>query len=158
MARAAAITSHPVVVTLARLSIGAVFRVAALAKIGDPATFSLQIHRFHMMPVAAENVVAVTLPWIELLAALALVVQVRPRAGAAVALVLMVVFTVAVGAAWARKLDIECGCFGKAVPSRVGAQKLAENVGLTVLAALALQRRRPSEPAPAAETAVVPTS
>jgi uncharacterized membrane protein YphA (DoxX/SURF4 family) len=81
-----------------------------------------------------------TLPWIELLAGLALVLGVRPRSGAVLVLVLLVGFTVAVGAAWARGLDFECGCFGKASASRIGAQKFAENLAWTALAVVAALR------------------
>ena len=55
---------------------------------------------------------------------------------------LMVVFTVAVAQAVARGLDFECGCFGTADGSRVGARKLLENTGLTILAAISGLRPR----------------
>ena len=54
----------------------------------------------------------------------------------------MTVFTVAVSLAVARKLDIECGCFGTADASRVGGLKLLENVLLTGAALVASLRLR----------------
>ena len=54
----------------------------------------------------------------------------------------MLLFTIAVGTAWARGLDFECGCFGKASASHIGAKKFAENVALTALAAIATLQRR----------------
>lgn len=128
---------HPGVVRVAQLGIGVVFLAAALGKIGDAGTFAKQIHYFRLLPVGLENLLAITLPWIELLAALALLLRYRPRAGAVVCAALMGVFLFAVGAAVARGLDIECGCFGTSDASRVGTLKLIENVGLLALALIA---------------------
>ena len=134
--------SHPALVRLAQLAIGAVFVAASLAKIGNLPWFAQQLHNFRLLPGWSENLLAATLPWVELLAALALIVGPRRRAGAIVALTLMVVFTLAVGAAWARGLDFRCGCFGKLGAGTIGAAKFAENVGLTLLAAIATLRPR----------------
>lgn len=134
--------AHRATVRVAQLAIGVLFLVAALGKIGDLSNFALQVHNYRLAPLWSQNLIAMTLPWVELLAGLALVLGVRPRAGAVILLVLMAGFTVAVGAAWARGLDFECGCFGKASASRIGAQKLFENLGWLVVAAVAAVRPR----------------
>jgi len=128
-------------VRAARIAIWLVLLAAALGKIGDPAAFALQVHNYRLAPVWSENLVAILLPWVELVAGLALVLGVRARAGAAMALALMALFTVAVGLAWARGLDFECGCFGKAGAARIGARKFFENLGLVALAMIAARRR-----------------
>jgi putative oxidoreductase len=135
--------THRATVRVAQLAIGVLFLVAALGKIGDLSNFALQVHNYRLAPLWSQNFIAMTLPWVELLAGLALVLGVRPRAGAVILLVLMIGFTVAVGAAWARGLDFECGCFGKASASRIGAQKLIENLGWLVVAAVAAVPPRP---------------
>lgn len=140
----AAILQQRPVVRGAQLVVGAVFLVAALAKVGDPAAFAEQVHNYRMAPVWSEHLLAVTLPWVELVAGLSLVLGVRGRAGAVVTVALMALFTVAVAQAWLRGLDFECGCFGTADASRIGARKLAENVALTAVAALAAVPFRPS--------------
>lgn len=134
--------AHPAALRIARTALGLVLLVAALGKIGDPAAFAGQVENYRLAPLWSVNLIAMSLPWIELLAGLALVLGVRPRAGAVVALLCMAVFTVAVGSAWARGLDFECGCFGKASAATVGARKFTENVGLTLLAAIAALRAR----------------
>jgi len=134
--------THPTVSFLARVAIGLVFLTAALGKIADPTAFAEQVHNYRLAPAGSENLIALTLPWIELLAGLALVLGVRPRSGAVIVFALMLLFTIAVGAAWARGLDFECGCFGKASASRIGAQKFLENLGWVVVAALAAVRPR----------------
>jgi uncharacterized membrane protein YphA (DoxX/SURF4 family) len=132
----------PAVMRITRVTIGLVFVIAALGKIGDLAWFGQQLHNYRIVPAWSENALALVMPWIELLAGLALVLGIRARAGGAIALALMIVFTLAVAAAWARGLDFRCGCFGKIGAASIGAQKFAENVGLTLLAALAVRRER----------------
>jgi uncharacterized membrane protein YphA (DoxX/SURF4 family) len=125
-----------------RIVIGVVLGLAGLSKLGDLPGFATQVHNFRLIPVPMENLLAMTLPWIELVTALSLVLGMRARAGALVASILMAVFTVAVAQALARGLDIECGCFGTADATRVGAAKLAQNVGLTAVAIAGLGRPR----------------
>jgi uncharacterized membrane protein YphA (DoxX/SURF4 family) len=145
--------SHPIVVRLCRIAIGLIFIAAALGKLGDLRAFALQVHNYRLAPIWSQNLLAMTLPWIEILAGVALVVGVRARAGAVIVLALMVIFTFAVGAAWARGLDFECGCFGKASAARIGATKFFENIGLIVLALVATLQPRRAEPAPPPEAA-----
>jgi putative oxidoreductase len=124
------------VVVSSQTVIGVVFLTSGLAKIADVGSFARQIHYFRMLPLPLENLTAIVLPWVELVMALAILLRIRPRAGSVVGVGLMMVFVVAVGAALARGLDIECGCFGTADATRVGAAKLLENVGLLALAAI----------------------
>jgi putative oxidoreductase len=134
--------AHPWLVRTAQVAVGLVFVTAALAKIGDAPYFSQQVHNYHLSPLWAENLVAMTFPWMELVAGVALVTGTRRRAAAFVALAFMAFFTVAVAAAWARGLDFNCGCFGKAGAASIGAAKFAENVGLTLLAWVAFLQPR----------------
>jgi uncharacterized membrane protein YphA (DoxX/SURF4 family) len=144
MKRLVLFLTHRWTVRLCQIGIGLLFAAAALAKLGDLHSFAEEVHNFRMMPVAIENVVAMTLPWIELVAALALILGIRPRSGALVAACMMAVFTVAVGVAMARGLDIECGCFGTADGTRVGLVKLLENSGMLAMAAVGSLRSRSS--------------
>jgi len=134
--------SAPRVVRVCQIATGLVFAAASLSELADLSGFALQIHNYRMVPIASENLLAMTLPWIELVAGLCLVLGIRPRAGAVVAAGLLAVFTVAVGAAWARGLDFECGCFGKASAARIGAAKFFENVVMLGVATLGGVRPR----------------
>ena len=126
--------TSPLTIRVCQIAIGILMAWAGLAKIGDLRSFAEQLHNFRMMPVPLENLVAMSLPWVELLAALALIFGVRARAGAMLVTGLMVVFTVAVAAAMVRGLDIECGCFGTHDATRVGWVKIAQNLGMLALA------------------------
>lgn len=126
----------------AQVVLGLLFLLAALAKIVDTASLAREVHNFRIVPFWSEHLVAMTLPWVELLAGLALVLGIRPRAGAWVAGALLAGFTVGVALAMARGLNFECGCFGTAAGTRVGWAKLGENLGMLVLAALGSLRPR----------------
>ncbi len=113
---------------------GIVLAWAALSKIGDIPALARDVHNFRLVPLAAENAVAMVLPWIELVAALALLLGLRARGAAVVATALMAVLTLGVALAMARGLNIECGCFGSASAWRVGPAKLAENLAILLCA------------------------
>ena len=134
--------AHPAFVRVAGIAIGLVFVIAGLAKIGDTGAFAAQVHNFRLTPIVFENLVAMILPWVELVAGTALILGARSRAAAWICAAMMIVFTIAIGQAAARGLDFECGCFGKGDSSTVGLSKLAENIGLTVVALVATLRRR----------------
>jgi uncharacterized membrane protein YphA (DoxX/SURF4 family) len=96
-----------------------------------------------MLPLPVERVLALVLPPLELLVGLALIVGVLDAGARVVVFALMLVFTIAVGTALARGLDISCGCFDTEGGAKVGVAKLAENIGLTAVAFwLAFRERR----------------
>lgn len=102
-----------IIVALLRLGLGGVFVYAGALKIWNVQQFALDVHHFELTPWTVSLLVAVYLPWLEMLAGLALIVRRLPL-GASLAIAGMtLVFLVALGSAWARGLDISCGCFGK---------------------------------------------
>jgi uncharacterized membrane protein YphA (DoxX/SURF4 family) len=130
------------IVVACQTAIALVFLLAALTKIGDAGTFARQIHYYRLVPFGLENLLAITLPWIELVMALAILLRIHPRAGSVAGAGLMALFLVVVGAAVARGLDIECGCFGTADAAHVGLAKLLENTGLLALAVVGCLKPR----------------
>jgi uncharacterized membrane protein YphA (DoxX/SURF4 family) len=80
---------------------------------------------------------------VEIAIGMALVAGVFVRTAAIAGAVLMVVFVAAVGSAWARGLQIDCGCFGGGGQVAAGRTaypgEVARDVGL-LLVALALAR------------------
>ncbi len=136
------VLTHPALRRLCQLFVGLIFLVSALAKIGDAGALASQVHNYRLVPVGSENLLAMILPWIELLAGLSLALGVRPRAGAWLATASLAVFTIAVGVSMARGLDFQCGCFGTADATRIGGVKLAENLGMLALAAVGSLRPR----------------
>lgn len=106
-----ALLAHPRTQLALRLLLGAVFVYASLDKIANPPAFAKAVYQWQVGGVVPSNVVAVTLPWIELLAGLLLVAGAWKRAAALVIALLLVVFLVAAGSVLARDIDVEnCGC------------------------------------------------
>jgi putative oxidoreductase len=126
----------------AQVVLGLLFVYAALGKLVDVTSLAREVHNFHLAPLWSEHLIAMTLPWIELMAGLALVLGVSPRAGAWVAGALLVGFTIGVVAAMARGYNFTCGCFGTANATRIGWAKLVENAGMLALAAIGSLRPR----------------
>src|SRR5206468_1268073 len=59
------------VLRLIRIAIGLVFVGSGIAKIGETAWLAQSVHHFHLAPAWSEHAIAITLPWIELLAGFA---------------------------------------------------------------------------------------
>jgi putative oxidoreductase len=98
---------------LFKLILGAVFMMAAVPKIMDPSGFALDISHYDTFPKFSINIIAITLPWIEGLIALSLILSVLDGGGVILVNLFMAAFLVLLGQAWMRGLDIDCGCFGK---------------------------------------------
>ncbi len=127
---------------LLELLIALLFLYAGAAKALDPATFTTDVENYRLLPALPSALVAVYLPWLELVTALALLLN-RLRAASLLLLLAMgAAFSVALASAWARSLDISCGCFGTQGGSVVPALIRA----LVLLACLAWLLRRELRP------------
>ena len=151
---------RPLLHALLGIALGAVFLYAAYDKIPHPADFARIVYHYqligpnqHVGPWAS-NLLAVTLPWIEVVVGLALLTGVWRREAATLASVLLVVFVVAVSAALARNIDLEnCGCFSVSGEGRAAGIQLILADLLMLGGALVLTLvtpRRQEEPAPVA--------
>jgi uncharacterized membrane protein YphA (DoxX/SURF4 family) len=102
---------HPRTHLLLRLLLGAFFVFASLDKIASPAAFAKIVYQWQVIGPVPSNLVAVTLPWIEIVAGLLLIAGVWKRESALVIALMLVVFIVAAGSVMARGIDVEnCGC------------------------------------------------
>jgi uncharacterized membrane protein YphA (DoxX/SURF4 family) len=115
------------------LIVGGVFIYASLDKIAHPDSFAKAVHNYRLLPLSLLHPFAVLLPWLELVIGIAIVIGVARRGAALLALVLTVMFIVAVSAALARHLDISCGCFHTDGGSSVGLDLLIRDILLILL-------------------------
>ena len=106
--------AEKIIVLALRWIVGGFFIYAGLLKAIDPAHFAKDVDNYRMLPFAASAAVALYLPWLEILAGAALAMSVWHRGASLVIGGMLVVFLIALGSAWARGLDITCGCFGRA--------------------------------------------
>jgi uncharacterized membrane protein YphA (DoxX/SURF4 family) len=97
--------------TVLRWLLGAVLVWAALGKVANPQEFFTALRGYHLpLPAWCLHATAAVLPWLELLCGLLLLANLRTRAAAAWAVILLAIFALATGQAWARGLDLDCGC------------------------------------------------
>ena len=117
-----------------RWLVGSVFICAGVLKALDPAQFARDVDNYRVLPYVASGALGVYLPWLEIVAGGALAFGIW-RGGATLVLgIMLVVFLGALSSAWARGLDITCGCFGRA--SKQANYPLALAVDLALLIAL----------------------
>lgn len=95
----------------ARVYLAFVFLAACVHKIADPAAFALDVATYQFLSLPLINVFALTLPWVELAAGLALLLGVRVRASALLVALMMLAFLIALAHALHLGLDMGCGCF-----------------------------------------------
>ncbi len=138
---------RPLLFWALRLGLGALFVYTGVIKLADPTAFALEIHNYQLFPALAP-LLAGSLPAVELAIGAALLAGPRPwlRAGALACAALMVVFTVAVGSAVARGINISCGCFGAGSGPVTMATVLRDVVLLAASAALLVLSRAPLAP------------
>ena len=133
----------PWLATAGRLLLGGVFVVSGVLKVPDPAAAVRAVRAYRLLPEGLVAPVAFGLPVVEIAIGLALLVGVFVRTAAIASAVLLVVFLAAVASAWARGLQIDCGCFGdggEVGPGRTAyPAEILRDVGLLVVA-LALAR------------------
>lgn len=105
------ILSHPLLIALLRVALGAVFIVASLDKIQNPEAFATTIANYRFLPYKFINGMAIVLPWLEIITGTFLVLGVWIRANTMIVWGLLFAFSIAISQALARGLDISCGCF-----------------------------------------------
>ena len=105
-------TTQPWLTLLARLILAGVLLAAGWIKAMKPSEAAASVRVYEILPVNIANTFGYILPWIEIGIALLLIVGIWTRWSSIAAGALMVLFVIAIAQAWARKLPINCGCFG----------------------------------------------
>jgi len=96
----------------ARLVVGGVWLVAGALKLPDPAASVRAVRAYQLLPEPIVPTVGYALPVLEVLVGICLLVGVLVRVNGALSAILFVAFIIGIASAWARGLQIDCGCFG----------------------------------------------
>jgi putative oxidoreductase len=109
-------------------------------KILYPADFALSVYRFHLLPDALVNVASLYFQWLEVVCGLCLLFVPKFRVAALwISLVLLIIFTGAIGINLIQGTAFSCGCFSNAPDAQpMDWMSLARNAVLISLVALAL--------------------
>jgi uncharacterized membrane protein YphA (DoxX/SURF4 family) len=122
--------------------LGLVFLLYGLDKISQPDVFARSIANYRILPEVFINLMAVVLPWIEVLCGLLLIFGQWTRSAALVSGLLLVVFVIAVSITLVRGLDINCGCFNTNEGRKVGMKLLGEDLLLLGISSVLVLKAR----------------
>jgi len=130
---------------ISRVLVGGAFIVASFDKILDPMSFAKAVESYQLLPYILVTPFAVTLPWIEFVAGVLLILGIASRASALLIFGMLVMFIIAIAINLGRGAEIDCGCFGAVAKSEpIGWGTIWRDVVLVALALHALFFDRPA--------------
>jgi uncharacterized membrane protein YphA (DoxX/SURF4 family) len=103
---------QPWIGLVCRLTLGGVLFVAGYLKVDKLEVSQMAVRSYELLPIPLANFLGQTLPFFEVVIGLLLIVGAATRAVAALGGFTMFIFIIAIAQAWARGLNIDCGCFG----------------------------------------------
>ena len=131
---------------LARLVVGGVWLAAGALKVPDPASSVRAVRAYDLLPESVVPTIGHALPALEIVLGVALIVGVLVRGAAVLSAILQVAFIIGISSAWARGLQIDCGCFGDGGFDADATAKypweIARDVGLLLLSLWLVWRPR----------------
>jgi len=95
-----------------RFVVGAVFIWSGIIKVIDPLLFAQDVANYRIFPQGLALLIALILPWIEILCGLLLVLGFWSRAASLLITGLLVAFLILLTTTIIRGIDVACGCFG----------------------------------------------
>ncbi len=131
---------------VARLVTGGVWLVAGWKKLFDLPENVRAVRAYELLPEAVVPAVGHALPFVEVTVGLLLIFGLLTRLMAGISSLLFIAFIIGIASAWARGLQIDCGCFGGGGFDADAASKypveIARDVGLLALSLWLVVRPR----------------
>ena len=128
-------------IVITRIILGAAFLWASFGKILEPGDFARSISNYHIFPFGIENIVALILPWLELLIGMGLILGIMVDGSVQISAILLIMFILMIGQAMLRGFNIECGC-GLKEGEMIGLNKILENIVFLGGAYIVMQRKK----------------
>lgn len=128
-------------IVITRIILGAVFLWASFGKILEPGDFARSISNYHIVPFGIENIIALILPWLELLIGMGLILGIMVDGSVQISAILLIMFILMIGQAMLRGFNIECGC-GLKEGEMIGLNKILENIVFLGGAYIVMQRKK----------------
>ncbi|MEY4036999.1 MAG: hypothetical protein RL201_380 [Actinomycetota bacterium] len=123
---------------LSRLILGGVLLIAGYLKVGATDKSQMAVRAYELLPISIANLFGLVLPFFEVAIGLLLILGAGTRIAAALGGFTMFIFIIAISQAWARGLNIDCGCFGGGGTVAPGQtrylQEILRDTGLVALA------------------------
>ena len=102
---------NPWVELAARWILGGTFVYASYNKILAPAVFAKIIYGYSLFPASFINLIAIIVPFLELIAGLALIIGFYPRSAVLIVNAMLLAFITALSINLIRGHEFDCGCF-----------------------------------------------
>ena len=123
---------------IARLILGGVLFAAGYLKIDKPDISQMAVRSYEMLPISVANILGLVLPPVEIALGALLILGALTHVVAALGGFTMFIFIIAIAQAWAKGLNIDCGCFGGggsvAAEDTRYLQEILRDAGLVALA------------------------
>lgn len=127
-----------------RIFLAAFFLWSGYVKLEDLSAFTESVGNFqfhwdvtwdgktwNFFEAPADAIIAYTVPWFEIFAAVALLIPYSKVGGAVILMVMLICFNIALGYAWNLGItDLDCGCHGASDTPTDFPLKIAYNIGL----------------------------
>jgi putative oxidoreductase len=105
------VIKHPATLTTLKVFLGLIFILSSVTKVGTPEKFGESIAAYRLIPEMFIPVLSMLIPWLQLICGVLLITDMYVQSSAMIISGLLVVYTVAIAQAWARGIEIPCGCF-----------------------------------------------
>jgi uncharacterized membrane protein YphA (DoxX/SURF4 family) len=115
---------------VARLVVGVIDLLAGLSKFSDPAGNVRAVRAYRILPESMVPTLGHALPTIEIVIGALLILGLFTRPMAILSGLFFLAFIIGISSAWARGLEINCGCFVPDDPQRQYAVDISRDVGL----------------------------
>ena len=129
-------------VLICRIFLGFLFIYASLEKILQPEEFAKQVGYYKALPFGLENLLAIVLPWTELIVGICLLAGLFVDGAALLSIIMMLVFILAISQAMLRGIDITCGCFKvNADSEKLGLHTIIRDIIFLIMSFMVLNRQ-----------------
>jgi putative oxidoreductase len=121
--------ANPYAAVIFRWAVGLIFVYASMDKLLHPPAFAVAVYNYKLLPGSFVNLVAITLPWLELVCGILLIIGLFSRAAALILSMLLILFFFALSLNLYRGIDISCGCFTlSATANKIGISYMARDL------------------------------
>lgn len=96
---------------VARLLLGSIFIYASYYKIIAPDEFAKIVYGYDLFPSETINLIAIIIPFIELISGVALIIGIYTRPAAIIIIGMLAAFIIAISINIIRGHEFDCGCF-----------------------------------------------
>jgi uncharacterized membrane protein YphA (DoxX/SURF4 family) len=135
-----------------RLGLGCLFLYSALPKIRQPYDFLSSVYKYELAGPKLGVLVAMVLPWLELLVGVCLVGGIFVSGALLVSIAMGAMFTFVIASALYRGLNISCGCFSASGQEQIGYATLLRACVILLFSIVAYISAIASPPSLRAET------